>query len=129
LFYFDFEVSCIIVTSCAVQFLTLWLFQQSDVILTAVWRYLPFLFNFEEVLYVQYLYLDFKLCNLIITYNLRNLFLKENKRKFLKEITKYVGICHIFKYWDAREFIFIHLFVNCAKLYVNWKIMKVQIVF
>ena len=28
-----------------------------DVILTALWRYLPFLFNFKEVLYVQYLYL------------------------------------------------------------------------
>jgi hypothetical protein len=28
-----------------------------DVILTAMWRYLPFLFNFKVVLYVQYLYL------------------------------------------------------------------------
>jgi hypothetical protein len=31
-----------------------------DVILTAMWRYLPFLFNFKEVLYVQYLYLKTK---------------------------------------------------------------------
>ena len=51
-------ISCISVTSCAViLFLTLWPFHQGDVILTAMWHYLPFLFNFKVVLYVQYLYL------------------------------------------------------------------------
>jgi hypothetical protein len=44
-----------------------------DVILTTLWRFLPFLFNFKEcATYVS----DFKLCNIIIIY-LRNLFIRK----------------------------------------------------
>ena len=43
-YLFDCDVSCIIVTSCPVLFLTLWPFHQGDVILTAMWHYLLFLF-------------------------------------------------------------------------------------
>jgi hypothetical protein len=48
-----------------------------DVILTTMWRYLSFLFNLKDVLFICAIYVsNFKLFNLIITY-LRNLFLKK----------------------------------------------------
>jgi hypothetical protein len=54
-----------------------------DVILTALWRYLQFLFNFKEVIYVQYLYQIVQ-----SKYNVfAQLILKENKRKLLSQGT------------------------------------------
>jgi hypothetical protein len=48
-----------------------------DVILTAMWRYLSFLFNLKDFLFICAKYVsNFILCNLIIAY-LRNLFLKK----------------------------------------------------
>jgi hypothetical protein len=62
-----------------------WLHLFYDVILTALWRYLLFLFNLKGSL-LAISVSDLKLCNLIITY-LRILFLRNKKRKFLSQGT------------------------------------------